>query len=272
MKDKKPRKTEEEQLRIVAGLRPIDDGFFEMMIQDPGTCEELLQVFLENPALRIKKDTVVGQKSIRIVGKRSVRVDAYAEGKEDEVFNIEIQKADNDNHVKRVRYNASAITVYKSEPGDRFEHVQELYVIYVSKFDVLGNGLTVSHAGMTCSETGELLNDGLHEIYINAEHDDGSKTARLMKEFLNPDMNNPEFPKTSRRVQEMKHNEKEAAIMCEAIEEYAKKYAEEAVKEAVINTTIEELLNLDISVDKVIERLKEKFSLTDEQIAAYLKE
>lgn len=265
MKGKKPRKPDEEQLKLLEKLAPIDDGFFEVMMQDPETCEELLQVFLDNPKLRIKKETVVGQKSIHIVGKRSVRVDAYAEGNEDKVFNIEIQKADNDNHVKRVRYNASAITVYKSEPGDRFSHVQELYVIYVSKFDVLKSGLAVSHAEMTCRETGEILEDGLHTIYINAEHDDGSKIARLMRDFLNPDMNNAEFPRTSQRVQKMKHDEKGAKDMCEAIEEYAKEYA----KERVIETAIEELTFMGASKEKIIARLKEKFSLSDEQIATY---
>ena len=89
--DKKPRKTEKRQLEIVRQLRPIDDCFFEVMMEDPDACEELLQVVLENPLLRIKKETVSGQKSIRIIGKRSIRVDAYAEGNEDTVFNIEIQ-------------------------------------------------------------------------------------------------------------------------------------------------------------------------------------
>lgn len=140
MKEKKQRKTNAEQLLIVEKLRPIDDGFFEVMMEDPDTCEELLQIFMEKADLKIRKATVTGQKSIHIIGKRSIRVDAYAEGEEDVVYNIEIQKADNDNHVKRVRYNASAITVNRSEPGDRFEHVQEVYIIYVSNFDVLQNG------------------------------------------------------------------------------------------------------------------------------------
>jgi len=285
MGKKEPIKTDEKQLEILAGLRPIDDGFFEIMMEDADTCEELLQVFLENPLLRVKKDSVVGQKSIRIIGKRSVRVDAYAEGNEGEVFNIEVQKADNDNHVKRVRYNASVITVNKSEPGEKFESVKEVYVIYVSDFDVLKNGLTVSHAEMTCLETGEKLDDGLHEVYINTTGGGDSKIARLMKEFLNPDMNNPEFPCTSKRVQAMKHDEREVKIVCKAIEDYANMKAEEAAREATeraekkakkaeketqIRTTVEELTNLDIPVERIAERLREKFSLTDEEISTYL--
>ena len=216
MKEKKQRKTNAEQLLIVEKLRPIDDGFFEVMMEDPDTCEELLQIFMEKADLKIRKDTV---------------------------------------------------TVNRSEPGDRFEHVQEVYIIYVSNFDVLQNGRTISHAEMICKETGESLQDGLHEIYVTTTGKEDNKIARLMKEFLNPDMNNPEFPKTSRRVQAMKHDPKEVAIVCKAIEEYADKRA----IEMAIETAIETYLECGISRDIIAQKIKNRFALSDDQIAAYLK-
>lgn len=212
MKEKKQRKTNAEQLLIVEKLRPIDDGFFEVMMEDPDTCEELLQIFMEKADLKIRKDTV---------------------------------------------------TVNRSEPGDRFEHVQEVYIIYVSNFDVLQNGRTISHAEMICKETGESLQDGLHEIYVTTTGKEDNKIARLMKEFLNPDMNNPEFPKISRRVQAMKHDPKEVAIVCKAIEEYADKRA--------IETAIETYQECGISRDIIVQKIKNRFALSDDQIAAYLK-
>lgn len=212
MKEKKQRKTNAEQLLIVEKLRPIDDGFFEVMMEDPDTCEELLQIFMEKADLKIRKDTV---------------------------------------------------TVNRSEPGDRFEHVQEVYIIYVSNFDVLQNGRTISHAEMICKETGESLQDGLHEIYVTTTGKEDNKIARLMKEFLNPDMNNPEFPKTSRRVQAMKHDPKEVVIVCKAIEEYADKRA--------IETAIETYQECGISRDIIAQKIKNRFALSDDQIAAYLK-
>lgn len=212
MKEKKQRKTNAEQLLIVEKLRPIDDGFFEVMMEDPDTCEELLQIFMEKADLKIRKDTV---------------------------------------------------TVNRSEPGDRFEHVQEVYIIYVSNFDVLQNGRTISHAEMICKETGESLQDGLHEIYVTTTGKEDNKIARLMKEFLNPDMNNPEFPKTSRRVQAMKHDPREVAIVCKAIEEYADKRA--------IETAIEIYQECGISRDMIAQKIKNRFALFDDQIAAYLK-
>ncbi len=265
MVDKKPRKTDEKQLEIVKQLRPIDDSFFEVMMENPDACEELLQVVMENPKLRIKKETVVGQKSIRIIGKRSIRVDAYTEGEEDVIYNIEIQKADTEDHVRRVRYNASVITVNRSEPGDDFRHVQELYVIYIADFDVLENGRTISHAEMTCKETGIPVDDGLHEIFVTTIGTEDSKISRLMKEYKNPDMNNPEFPKQSNRVQKMKHDPKEVAKVCALIENYAKEYAEEYAKERELKASVEAYIDAELDEKKIISKLVQKYNLSEEQ-------
>ena len=132
-------------LEIIKNLRLIDDVLFEKFMEDYEACEELLQVILENPQLKVKPETLVAQKSLRNLAKRSVRLDAYIEGIEDKVYNIEIQRSDNCNHVKRVRYNASTITVNKSEPSDEFEYVQDVIVVYISEFDMFRAGKTVYH-------------------------------------------------------------------------------------------------------------------------------
>lgn len=267
---KKPRKTSVEQLKLISKLRLIDDVFFEKLMEDPEACEELLQVIMDNPKLRIKKDTVTGQKSIRIVGKRSIRVDAYTEGQEDVIFNIEVQKADNDNHVKRVRYNASVITVDRSEPGDRFEHVQELYVVYISKFDVLGNNLTISHCEMTCKETGKPVNDGLHEIYVNTVVKDNSKVSRLMNLFLQTEPNDPEFPNISNRAKKIKHDPEEVSAMCELIETYAEQRAKEAATIAAIKATIKTWRKAGASEERISKEIETEYNLSYSEAEAYL--
>ena len=167
-KSKKDRKTDEEVMQIIRNLRLIDDVLFEKFMEDSAACEELLQVILENPQLKVKSETLVAQKSLRNLAKRSVRLDAYIEGREDKVYNIEIQRSDNCNHVKRVRYNASTITVNKSEPGDEFEHVQDVIVVYISEFDMFGAGKTVYHVENVIKETGEPVNDGLMSVYVQS--------------------------------------------------------------------------------------------------------
>lgn len=255
-KQKKRRRTDDEKLQIVLSLRAIDDVFFEKLMEDPDVCQEILQVILENSKLRIKKETLVAQKSVRNLAGRSVRLDAYTEGSSEEVFNIEIQRSDNCNHVKRVRFNASCITANNSEPGDEFENVQELYVIYISEFDIFGDGLTVYHAETTVKETKKAVNDGLHEVYVNTACNDGSKIARLMEKFLQTEVDDAEFPCMSKRVKYLKHDKKEVERMCQKIEDYAK-------KQSVI-TAIEIWTEENVAKENILKKVIKKFNISKE--------
>ena len=64
----------DEKRRIVEHLRPIDDAFFEKLMEDREVCEEILRVILEDPGLTIVE--VIPQGSIRNLQGRSVRLDA----------------------------------------------------------------------------------------------------------------------------------------------------------------------------------------------------
>lgn len=265
MQEKKERRIEEEKLRIVRNLKLMDDVMFEAFMDDGDACEELLQVVLDNPKLRIDKASLVPQKNFSIQQGRSVRVDAYVEGTEDVVFNIEIQKADNTDHLKRVRYNASCITVKRSEPGDLFEDVQELYVVYITSFDLFKDGLSTYHVEPCIKETGKFVDNGLHQVYINACCNDGSKIARLMKHFNEPDFSDNEFPKISEKVHKLKHDNEEVLDMCKTVEEYAKEYA----KEYAIQACIDMMKDFTDDKDQILEQLMKQFSLTREEAESY---
>lgn len=61
-------------LKAVSELRPIDDVFFEKLIEEDGVCEELLQVILEDPGLKVEE--IIPQKDIKNLRGRGVRLDA----------------------------------------------------------------------------------------------------------------------------------------------------------------------------------------------------
>lgn len=269
MKKKKERRLEDEKLEIVKGLRLIDDALFEAFISDGDACEELLQVILDNPGLRIDRSTLVPQKTFSIQQGRSVRVDAYVEGEEDTVFNVEIQKSNNTNHVKRARYNAACITVKRSEPGDRFDDIQELYIVYITDFDLFKSGLSAYHVEPCIKETGEFVDNGLHQIYINAHGRDGSRISRLMKHFNEPDFSDEEFPKISDKIHRLKHDKKEMFGMCKAVEDYAKEYAEEQSIRIYIEATMK---YSGLSEDKIIEEVVNRFNITKEEAKEYYDE
>lgn len=268
----KQRKTDEEKEKIVEQLVIMDDTMFEAMCQSPDFVEELLQVVLNEPRLRINPDTLVAQKSIKNLRGRSIRMDAYVEGENDRVFNIEVQKADDCNHVKRVRYNASLITAYKSEPGDSFDDVQTLCMIYLSKKDIFGKGRAVYHVQNTILETKDLVDNGLVEIYINAEINDGSKISALMDVFKKEKLDNMDkdmFPKTYAKFNSLKHDKEEVSKMCDLVEKYARDHADEYAEERSICSVIKVLTKRNVPKNEIVDEIVEQFNVTKEDAESY---
>ena len=221
--------TLEEKQERVKDLRPIDDVFFEVFADDKDVMQEILRTVLEDDGL-IVLDVVV-QSSRRNLYGRSVRLDALCELSSGSKVNVEIQRSDRDNHAKRVRFNASVITAKESAPGEHFEDILELYVVYISEFDVFRKGKTIYHVENVIRETGDVLDDGLHRVFVNTEIDDGSPIASLMSCFTKKMVNNPSFPKVSERVTELKTTEGGQNAVCAVMEAYEKKAREEGMAE-----------------------------------------
>ena len=133
--------------------------------------------------------------------------------------NIEIQRADNDNHLKRARFNAANITVKESETGTNFEKVKDVYIIYISEKDFFKGGFTTYHIDKVIRENGITVDDGLHEIFVNASVNDGSNIAELMQCFTQKNLNNPKFRAVTRRFKELKETEGGLTTMCKLMDD-----------------------------------------------------
>ena len=146
--------------------------------------------------------------------------------------NIEVQKSDNDDHVRRVRYNASCITSNNTEVGEKFIHVPNVTMVYISAFDMFKKGKTIYHCKTIVQETGQVVENGLTEVYVNTVINDGSTIAELMECFMQEQVENKKFPLLSGRVWYYKNEERGVRTMCKIMEDYAK----EKVDEASLNT------------------------------------
>ena len=56
-------------------------------------------------------------------------------------------------------------------------------MVYISEFDVVGEGLTIYHVNKVIAETGQIIDDGTKQIYVNTAVDDGTDIAELMSCF-----------------------------------------------------------------------------------------
>ena len=72
----------------------------------------------------------------------------------------------------------------------------------LTEFDVFNGGHTMYHVNKVVQETGEMIQDGQQEIYLNAKVDDGTIQAALMKNFMLEEVADERFPEVSRRFYE----------------------------------------------------------------------
>ena len=188
--------TKKERDEYLRGLNPIDDLMFRKMAEHKEFCEEILRVILGDYELVVTDN--MQQFDIKNLQGRSVVLDAKCITGDGRYINIEVQKANDDNHLKRVRYNASVLTANVTEAGKQFEFVPDICIIFISAFDLFKGNLPLYHVVKTVKETGQVIEDGLTEIYVNAAVDDGSKLAKLMKVFTKNDVyDEADFPVTS---------------------------------------------------------------------------
>ncbi|WP_026653446.1 PD-(D/E)XK nuclease family transposase [Butyrivibrio proteoclasticus] len=214
--------TTEETLEQVKRLKPIDDVFFERLMENKAVCQEILRVILDDNKLIVK--SVVAQRDIQNLYGRSVRLDALCILGNGAICNIEVQKSDNDDHVKRVRYNASLITANKTPKNSMFADVPNLLMVFISRFDIFNRGRNIYHAHTVITDDGvgyPAIDNGLSEVYVNTAVKDGTALSELMTCFESENVDNAKFPILSKEVQYYKNNKKGVSKMCQIVEEYA---------------------------------------------------
>ena len=243
-------------MEFVQKLRPIDNAFFPVLGQDPGVMEEILRVILNDDTLTVEK--VIAEYTLPNLSGRGVRLDSFCETGDGHRINVEVQKADDDDHIRRCRYNAAGMTWKEAEKGTRFKDLPDVCVVYITEHDFLHGGRTVYHVDKILRENGSIIDDGSSVIYVNTAVNDGSAISDLMRCFMLMTVNDPRFPRLSEKVHQYKNTEKGAAEMCEELERYIDEItAELQASNSEKDKTISENSKIISEKDKEIARLNE---------------
>ena len=215
----------EKNLKILEQMKPIDDIFFEVLANDVAFCQEILRVILEDDKLIVEEVRV--QEDVKNLTGRSVRLDVLCILGDQTRCNIELQRANEDNHFKRIRYNAASITVSTTQTGTRFEDIPSVIVVYISEFDILKKGKTTYHIDKVVRETGDVIDDGVKVVCVNTKINDGSRIAELMQLFTKTEVNEVKFPVFTERMNHIKHSEGGQRQMSNLMELYYHEELEE---------------------------------------------
>ena len=184
-------------------LVPIDDIMFRKMAEDDGFCQEILRVILSDPKLIVVRNQP--QFPVTNLQGRSVILDAHCILGDGREVDIEVQKANDDNHQKRVRYNGSVLTANITDPGIKFEKVPDICVVFISRFDMFKDGLPLYHVDRVVRETGRIVDNAYSE----------------------------KFPLTSAGKHRYRETEEGQQIMCEIMEKLNTEAREEGREEGI---------------------------------------
>ena len=168
-------KTFAEQKALVSQLNLMDDLFFHKVAEDKAACEEILRIILKKPDLRVTESQP--QRYLRNVDAHSAVLDVLCTDDSGRLFNIEVQKQDNDLHQRRVRFNISNIDTAFMEKGLHYKDFPDVCVVFISEFDMFRKNRTLYHVRRILEETNDFVENGTHEVYVNTAINDGSDIA-----------------------------------------------------------------------------------------------
>lgn len=249
-------------------LRIIDDTLFRLMAKNKKVCQEILRTLLDMPELIvIRSDAQYTITSLH----REITIDAFCIMSDGSYCNVEMQKADSNNDIGRVRFHASSMTANHTPKGTDFDNVPDVKIVYFTEYDALNNGQTITHVTrcMRLSDGRYVpVNDGEDIYFANTCIDDGTDKSELMKLMLKSDaFYNEKFPAISESINYYKRTKGGFNKVCKAVEKYAQSVAESVAAEA--NKKLEEA---NKKANDTIKNLLSAGKLSVEEIAAAVSE
>lgn len=222
----------QEDLERIRNFRLMDDDFMSKVFEDKDCAEFLLKIILERDDLTVQE--VHGQHDLKNLQGRSVRLDILAVDHANRTYNVEVQRSDHGAGAKRARYNSSLLDANLTEKGDKYDTLNETYVIFITENDVLQGGLPIYHINRMIEEMAKPFGDEAHIIYVNAQIKDETALGKLMHDFSCTDPNQMNYSVLAQRVRYFKEDTKGVTNMCRAIEEMREETAREAKHEQAI--------------------------------------
>lgn len=215
-----PAETRMERLRYrveeARSFNLLSDTFMSVALRDQAAAQEVIRIFTGIPDLKIV--SLSTQVRLPRMVSHDAILDVVAEDNSGKIYNIEVQRADNLDHAKRVRYYGAMLDTACLEKGAGYEELPEVYVIYLSERDLWKAGKTVYTVEKKLSGTEIPYSDGMHIIFANAEANDGTEIARTMQYFKVSDPMDQSHGALSKRVHYLKCEEGGRQEMCEISE------------------------------------------------------
>lgn len=215
--------------RSLQELNLLDRFLFSVVMEDNETLEDVLEIILGYPVPL--KDKAQAEKELRRTPlNKSVFFDVYGEDLWDIAYDVEVQKEDTKDLLKRTRYYNGMVDLNMLRPGEDYSKLKEAYIIMIMPFDLFGEGKYKYTFHMTCDEIpGLKLRDGATRIFLNTHGTDADGVSEELIQLLHyferttgkiaADSHSEKIEKLQKRVEQVKTSEEVGIRFMNAFEE-----------------------------------------------------
>lgn len=156
--------------RSLKELNLLDRFLFDEAVEDPEFLETVLEIILGREISLAELPQSEKEQRMHLL-KKQIRLDVWAQDEEGTVYDTEVQKKDTHNLPKRTRYYHSLIDAKLLESGETdYNKLNDVYVIIIAPFDIIGMGRSRYTFRMRCDEVRERsLGDGAVTIFLNTQ-------------------------------------------------------------------------------------------------------
>ncbi len=206
-----------------------DFALFLSVMKNPKAYQCTLSICMEEPDIELA-EVKVEQVILNKVGKRAIRLDAWAKSTDNRQFNMEMQNDTKGDDVrKRSRYYQSMLDtpILKSGKETRYKNLPSTVIIFITQEDIFGRDLTKYTFTEQCKEIEDLeLEDGTTKIFLNMTSKNGSnELVSLLQYMKDTRIDNPDIIVKDSRileldqiVQEVKASEEWEAVKMNILE------------------------------------------------------
>ena len=234
-----------------------DFALFLSVMKNPKAYRCVLSIFMEEPDIELT-EVKVEQVILNKVGKRAIRLDAWAKTTDNRHVNMEMQNdTSNDDVRKRSRYYQSMLDtpILKSGKETRYKNLPSTVIIFITQEDIFGRDLAKYTFTERCKEVEDLeLEDGTTKIFLNMSSKNGSKELVSLLQYMKETrIDNPNIVTKDSRilelndiVQEVKASEEWEAVKMNILE-IGMQHGE---AKQLVNSVENVVANLKISVEE----------------------
>jgi len=241
----------EKDMKRLQRLRPMDDDFMRCIFKNNlPLAQKVLRIILDKPDLKlVKLETQADMK--RLLGARSICLDALGEDDNGKMYDLEIQRDDKGADPHRARYHSSVMDVENLDASEAVDTLPDTYVIFITENDIYDEGLPVYPIERMNVLIDKPFADGEHILYVNGAYRGDDAIGKLMHDFSCADPDEMIDKDMAEVTRYYKESEKGVSNMCKIFDEIRGEGREEGRKEGRIDIALELIALGEDSYEKI---------------------